>query len=218
MKHFMEARLDCLNVLARDEISRSIDRVCLVFDLEGRIRVALRPVQGATEEECAAIRSALEEAADIFWWNEIWQEPTVSAAPSEKALFEALWAEARPEPPDQHRIYVLDRHYSKDAWLMDPFDLPWPLDGQSPPILSFYSFKGGVGRTTALLPLAVNAARAGLRCVIWTSTWRRRGLGPWRALGAARRLRTESSIFFWNTRWLRTWTLRSIITYAMIRR
>ena len=45
-------------------------------------------------------------------------------------------------------------------------DNPWPLKEKTPPILSFYSFKGGVGRTTALASLAIQLARNGKKVAI----------------------------------------------------
>lgn len=42
-----------------------------------------------------------------------------------------------------------------------PSDPAWPADEGNPPVITFYSFKGGVGRTTALASFAIQRARMG---------------------------------------------------------
>ncbi len=169
MKHFVEARVDCVEALRSGDLRRLFERACLLFDLQGRIRLVVRFSAGADVKEARhKLESQLAGAGDMFWTGDVWVQPA-KMSPSEKALFEEVWREARPEPPEQDQVFVLDRRLSKDAWLLGPCQPPWPLDdntGPAPAIIAFYSFKGGVGRTTALLAVAVNAARAGLRCLI----------------------------------------------------
>ncbi len=143
MKHFVEARLDCLEVLRSEEWRPLFERACLVFDLQGRIRLVLRPPAGCDlkEEDKQRISERLSKAGDLFWAGEIWSERG-DARPSDRALFEEVWQEARSDPPGQDRILVLDRRLSKDAWLLDPCEPPWPLRRGTPPVVSFYSFKG----------------------------------------------------------------------------
>lgn len=54
----------------------------------------------------------------------------------------------------------IERTIGKDAWLsMAPPGPPWPLlKGQTPPIVTFHSFKGGVGRTTLVAAHAIRLA------------------------------------------------------------
>jgi cellulose biosynthesis protein BcsQ len=56
--------------------------------------------------------------------------------------------------------YRLERRFSKQAWLevQGTAQEPWSLDENPAPVLSFYGFKGGVGRTTALAAFALYAA------------------------------------------------------------
>jgi MinD-like ATPase involved in chromosome partitioning or flagellar assembly len=63
--------------------------------------------------------------------------------------------------------HIIERHLSKLDWLdKEPAKLIWPLREQTPSIVTFYSFKGGVGRTTALASTAWQLARAGKRVVV----------------------------------------------------
>jgi len=166
MKHFIEARRDAVAALQSTGIAGLAERVCLIVDLRGRCRVLIRPSGGADPEQVQGrIRALMTLAADIFWTDEVWVE-SAPQSPSEGALFEAAWKQARPEPRGQDKTFVIDRRFSKDAWLGAPLDPPWPQSEHTPPIVSFYSFKGGVGRTTAAIAVATNLARFGRRVVV----------------------------------------------------
>ncbi len=166
MKHFVETRTDALQSLGRPEIIAMVDRICLIGDLRGKFRVLATPISGiAADEVRKQVAAVVGPVSEAFWDNEIWIEESDST-PANKALFNTVWQQAKPDPPGQDKIHVLDRRLSKDAWFGTPFEPPWPLNEHTPPIISFYSFKGGVGRTTALAALATNLARAGEKVVI----------------------------------------------------
>lgn len=62
---------------------------------------------------------------------------------------------------------IIERHLSKLDWLDQAPARPiWPLRVQTPSIVTFYSFKGGVGRTTALASTAWQLARDEKRVVV----------------------------------------------------
>ncbi|MBK8260827.1 MAG: hypothetical protein IPK80_05750 [Nannocystis sp.] len=54
----------------------------------------------------------------------------------------------------------IERTIGKEAWLTEePPKPPWPLEtGKTPPIVTFHSFKGGVGRTTLVGVYAIRLA------------------------------------------------------------
>lgn len=171
MNHFSTARREAIQA-AKSIVTRGLARrLCLLFDLEGRIRVLAELEDG---HDAAQLKQALDQllhaGAEFFWTGEAWfqrsdKHPLGKLKPSEQALYEAVWSEARQEPPDQ--VFVLDRRFSKDAWFDATTEPPWPqLPTKTPPIISFYGFKGGVGRTTALASIAVQLARAGRRVLI----------------------------------------------------
>lgn len=165
MKHFIEARQDAVKSLTDPAISALIEKICLIVDLKGKCGILVKPLPNTESTDVQnAIRQAVGKAADAFWQDKIWIEEDRSSS-ADKALFDTTWRQAQPEPLGQDRTFILDRRLSKDAWLGAPIQPPWPLNEHTPPIISFYSFKGGVGRTTALLALAVNLARAGKKVV-----------------------------------------------------
>ncbi|SRR6266498_14388 len=165
MKHFVEARLDALAAVSNDEITALTEKICLIFDLQGKCRALVKPSEGvATDVVRNKVAEIVGPAADIFWENVVWIEEQRTTQ-ANRALFDTVWQQAKPDPLGQNKTFVLDRRLSKDAWFGVPFKPPWPLNEHTPPIISFYSFKGGVGRTTALASLAINLSRSGKRVV-----------------------------------------------------
>jgi cellulose biosynthesis protein BcsQ len=78
------------------------------------------------------------------------------------------------------RFKVIDAHPGAAAWFQpDSLAPPWQyLEGKTPPIVSFYSFKGGVGRSTTLAILALMAAREGRRVLVVDLDLEAPGLTP----------------------------------------
>ncbi|PZV25492.1 MAG: hypothetical protein DCF12_14685 [Snowella sp.] len=69
------------------------------------------------------------------------------------------------------RWYILERHIAKQAWTGNQVGTPpWSEDlvenKHKPAIISFFSFKGGVGRTSTLVATALTLARNGHRVAI----------------------------------------------------
>lgn len=164
MSHFGEARENSLAALQAAADPSVVERVCMIVDLRGMFRALVKPVKGAdTARARETVRAALKASAEMFWSDEVWVDSEDSTQ-AQRALFDLAWQESR-AVNRSNRVFILDRRLSKDAWFGSPFDPPWPLNEHTPPIISFYSFKGGVGRTTALLAVATNLARKGERVV-----------------------------------------------------
>ena len=67
---------------------------------------------------------------------------------------------------DTDGLRVMERQRTKEGWFEAPAVPPWSAARGSPTITSFYSFKGGVGRSTALAATALHLAAAGERVVV----------------------------------------------------
>ncbi len=165
MKHFDEARSDVINALSDPQVVSLVEKICAIFDLNGRCRILAKSKPGIDSENLKTLNTIFQSAADDFWMgDEVWIESEKNPA-SRQAIYDAVWTAAKPIP--SHPIsYILDRHLSKDAWFGSPLLPPWPLNPNTPPIISFFSFKGGVGRTTALAAFATLVARAGKRVLV----------------------------------------------------
>ncbi|MFH0968497.1 MAG: hypothetical protein V1862_12510, partial [Methanobacteriota archaeon] len=96
---------------------------------------------------------------------------TTSSSPQvDQDFFQTCWKEAKEDEIDSN-LRILERHRNRRGWF-EPFTKPlWiPLDPgvpPTPPIITFYSFKGGIGRTTGLAAFAIDRAHAGERVVIF---------------------------------------------------
>lgn len=142
--------------------------VVLVRDLLGRVRLV---VDGEIEDGAEArLETELEGWAGGMLSTKA-TGPRAEAAIARHITAQATapparWPEAVPdgfggEDPIDPKWKSFDRFSGKESWLdTSPASPPWPLHSKTPGIVAFYSFKGGVGRTTAL---AVTAAALAAR-------------------------------------------------------
>lgn len=172
--HFDEARrgaVEGLSGLIRDGLP--VHKAVLLHDLFGGLRVAVWPVDPANEKDIRdRIDAALGELRP-FWQGEIW----ISSARtpySERIIYESAWEEGLLVPGTDDKLRLDDRVRTRTAWLPRFREPLWRATsgrydvdkGEGPPIVVFYSFKGGVGRTTTLAACAIQHARAGGRVLV----------------------------------------------------
>lgn len=164
MKHLDEARKDALAAIEKllDE-DALIERAVLIDDLFGRIRVALWGNPDREEGHRRRVSEILGEAAGPFWTREVWHAARASKA--DRLVFDRAWEEGHPLTD---RLRLADRVRNRTAWFLPIVAPPWKAVGETagPPVVVFYSFKGGVGRTTALASFAIQRARAGERVAV----------------------------------------------------
>jgi len=167
MKHFTVARNEAIRKIQEESsILSHIKRICLIWDIKGLLRLLFEASESENYQEIKTkLSTILKDAAGPFLSGEVWVWSKDSTQ-AEKAVYETAWINAVQEYAGPPEIRILDRHYSKASWFTPPLDNPWPLNEKTPPILSFYSFKGGVGRTTALASLAIQLARNGKKVAI----------------------------------------------------
>ncbi|AUX48999.1 uncharacterized protein SOCE26_105440 [Sorangium cellulosum] len=156
-----------------------LERACAVRDLRGRVRLVVAPGARQASADVEVLVRGLEQALDAQL-GRYFAAPiltTVRADEAGRLAREVLhasrpWDTASYEDPATGRQIdvapgrwrVLERRLSKEVWLARaPSKPPWPLIPDVPSIVTFYSFKGGVGRTTALASCAWQLAREGRR-------------------------------------------------------
>lgn len=150
-------------------------RTCAVVrDLHGKVRLVVEESEAGFDKEEAA--KSLQRALHGYFEGPIWSIP--GEGPDEARLARALLERATEWTPEVRDVSTgakrnaqgswrkYERRLSKSAWLDQgaPYP-PWPIEN-GPCITAFYSFKGGIGRTTALASCAWQLAEEGKRVVI----------------------------------------------------
>ena len=149
----------------KDCIQRMPEIECalLVADLFGKLRVVLWASPRAFESAQEQLRKALETSCGAWWTGEITN--TAKATESDRNLWDRARSNARVHP-DVDRLRILDRHRNRTAWFVEVSEPLWQAPQEGPPIIVFYSFKGGLGRSTALASFAIQRARRGERVAV----------------------------------------------------
>lgn len=139
-------------------------RVLLVKDVRAMLRMILWCSDPEWKSSHDEINRRLDDVASHYWSKSIlrgrrrghpdynWQEEA--------------WRKAR-NHEETDRLRILDRYLVKTGWFDAPVEPPWKVwDRNAPAITVFYSFKGGVGRSTALAATALHLAASGERVVV----------------------------------------------------
>jgi cellulose biosynthesis protein BcsQ len=173
-----------------------LNRCCIVRDLTGRVRLLIDPATNGSTVDLDALTRELKRELWDYFAAPIWS--TAATRQEEKRLAGAIFNQSRtirwPEAAyddlqtgvkgvlARSNWYKFERRLSKHEWLESNDTLvPWAL-GNGPAIVTFYSFKGGVGRTTTLMACAWQLARAGQRVIVIDLDLEAPGVGL--ALGA----------------------------------
>ncbi|GEJ57527.1 KGGVGR-motif variant AAA ATPase [Anaeromyxobacter diazotrophicus] len=146
--------------------------VTLVRDLLGRVRVYVEYPPNWPTDEAQKLSDSLISAAPYTVSPVIVDALTVTADKARMPLVGDLRAQRRPlaTAPASARAkwFIYERRFSKDSWLTEtqkPVE-PWAFSSASPRVISFYGFKGGVGRTTAMSAFALYLSSRGKNVVI----------------------------------------------------
>lgn len=155
-----------------------VERACAVRDLRGRVRLV---VQGGEALDLAALNEALNARLRGWFFGPVLSTP--AGKPAEARLAREVLSRAQPwpvqwpsafvglaggeTPIDTERWRGVQRLLSKQAWLDGTPATPlWALERGAPAVVAFYSFKGGVGRSTLVGIMAWQLARLGKRVVV----------------------------------------------------
>lgn len=176
-----------------------VEKAVAVRDLRGQIRLAIR-----CDERTLNRKQLLQLEQDLVTELQGWFVPPILGPlgnPAQSRLRgtvlnqNASWKGAswtdpvsgvRQSLPDG-KWHLIERRLSKLAWTGEEKSvLPWPLVKQKPAIITFYSFKGGVGRTTLLASTAWQLAQEGRRVVAIDLDVEAPGLGSLLGAGSSR--------------------------------
>lgn len=153
--------------------------VCVVRDLQGRLRLV---VDSLDEASRSSLEETLQRSLGGYFVGPILvksnttdkvQQRLAQAIWNRKSQWPATWPDSirdlfsgADQPLDKTRWFALTKSLSKDEWLSSTASPPWTHHSSTPPIVSFYSYKGGVGRSTLLGCLAYALAKEGKKVCI----------------------------------------------------
>ncbi|MEY2914385.1 MAG: hypothetical protein RLZZ184_3694 [Cyanobacteriota bacterium] len=155
----------------------NLESVTIIRDIYGKIRLFLEPKTDfpPRQTDIDKLDQYLDQKLGSYYGKDIWLPQ------GDKDGYKALIAEitnpnnrVQSEWDDEAislRLYVLERHIAKQTWTnQNSGNPPWKIQfvdqGHKPAVVTFFSFKGGVGRTTALVATALTLARNGHRVAI----------------------------------------------------
>ena len=155
-------------------IKDQLESITIIRDVQGKIRLFLEPLENNNLEYIILnhLEERLENKLGAYYGHDIWLPQ--GEKDGYKNLIDVIRSErvsAEWDDESQPRWYVLERHVAKQAWTnKKEIEPPWPQEvvdkGHKPAIVSFFSFKGGVGRTTTLVATALTLARHGHRVAV----------------------------------------------------
>jgi hypothetical protein len=146
------------------QATTAIERALLVADLFGRLRLVLWAPPPVFKQAQERLHAVLVGACGPWWTGEIWNAKD-GQEEGDRLLWEHAWEGARSHS-DLAQLRILDRHRNRAAWFVDVSQPRWQVPDQGPPVIVFYSFKGGLGRSTALAAFAILRAARGERVVV----------------------------------------------------
>lgn len=162
-----------LRTIEQHSVRADLERVCVVRDLAGRIRMAIQP-RAAARPDKAAFLDSVRAALGAWFAEMVWvdgqgiEERRLATNVLERyrswpSSWPSDWDNGLGQRQSLSTIWSGEqRMRSKETWLRgDKVDPVWPRVPQAPAVVSFYSFKGGVGRTTTMAIVAKRLAALG---------------------------------------------------------
>lgn len=168
--NILEKTQDALTAEAIDKIAEIIT---IIRDVMGKIHIMLEfsPNNHPNEASITQMEHALRQSLGTYYGNDLWIVPQGSDHHS--SLVELVRRERhkidwKMGTDGAASLYLLERHIAKKTWVdPTPNEAIWDYQlvekGYKPKVISFYSFKGGVGRTTSLAATAIQLSRMGYR-------------------------------------------------------
>jgi len=136
-------------------------RAMLIVDLFGKLRLVL---WSSASADTSKLGEGLASNCGAWWTGQVLDVNDLD--PVTTTIYDSAWDSGRPDEVEP-RFRVHDRHRSRTAWFSGPIEPPWKASEVDPPVIVFYSFKGGLGRSTLLASFAIQRARVGERvCVV----------------------------------------------------
>lgn len=165
MVHADQARRRALSFLSAYLKDKPFSwRILLIHDLLYRLRVILWCPKSRWESASSEIDDELQGASAPYWSGDVLPGCRARDYPDGPWQNDA-WDQAK-AVPGTNSLRIMERQRTKEGWFQPRVAPPWAIEKDNPAIIAFYSFKGGVGRSTALAATALHLAAAGERVAV----------------------------------------------------
>jgi cellulose biosynthesis protein BcsQ len=168
VKHIDEIRNEVISKLITLLKKFPTCKIALIHDLYGKFKFVLWPEKEQEQILIDAVNEELKGLSPLVATDTIWIS-NKKVSKLDKKIYDEVWEEGEVHN-DEPRLRISERYRTHGGWINPLREPPWEKptrpNREKPPILVFYSFKGGVGRTTALATFAVQRARTGERVAV----------------------------------------------------
>lgn len=166
MRHLDEARQEALKAVNTFLRAKGKSwRILLIEDAQATFRMVLWCPNTEWEVARQDLDQQLRRAAGPFWSGSVLRGSRKKELPDGPWQQQA-WEEGTTPVENVENLKLVERHRAKTGWFEAPEEQRWKLQKEEPALVLFYSFKGGVGRSTALVACALQLAAAGERVVV----------------------------------------------------
>ena len=149
-----------------------LNSVTIIRDVVGKISLLMDNTSYPEGADCQQLLSVLDQNLGGFFSNKIyWKKQTHSQRNEAKRIIpivKIIEAERKIWKEETTPVFYLsERPIAKKAWVKEPEiqEAVWPyeeaVERTGPKVITFYSFKGGMGRTTALTGVALTLTQQG---------------------------------------------------------
>lgn len=146
------------------EEKQIITETTIIRDVQGKVSLFLKSEQKATESDISNLEEILQNDLNGFFTGKIFWEKCDKKDKLRIEIIKSIIEESREEwkTEDGVDFYICERPIAKKAWVNATQDVEpvWQYQeaecSNKAKVVTFYSFKGGMGRTTALAGIALN--------------------------------------------------------------
>lgn len=155
-----------------DTLLQQIQELTIIRDVYGKIHfyVEYEHASSLTTDQKIQFHAIFSRELGNYYTKDLWESNQKKV--QDAGLIDAIKRErVTYDLGVSYPIFLLERHQAKHIWTLQntatpPWDTERILQEQKPAIVSFFSFKGGAGRTTSLIGTALSLAKAGKKVVI----------------------------------------------------
>lgn len=169
---FEKSLEEMMGVVKQWNSEKNVTEVTVIRDVLGRCSLILGARQHIEAAKLDALRAAARAKLGSYYRDVIYCKNDANND-LVKGMIKIADAQRLDYSTEEGvQWYVLERAIAKKAWVNCNYkeDAIWPyseaIAGKKPKVVTFYSFKGGMGRTTALAAAAIGLAQRGKNVLI----------------------------------------------------